>query len=360
MKYYIIKNKCFYFKCILIIILNIIIFDLYISNKKCNKKVGVIGVRHEVNVGNNLIKYAISIILEKLGYKPYIIGTHWNNFNIQFINQTTNLVIIHKDFSEVKENDYDILMVNSDQTWRKFDKYFLDYGFLRFSKNWKINKFIYGASLGYDDWQLTTSDEKAAKDLLKNFTEISVREVDSIDLVKKHFGITPTLVLDPTLLIDKKYYLDIIKDYQGNVTMKNKYLFVYSVYNSEILLNAVKNASRMFNYETYYYQLNNKSSIQDFIYYIVNSEACITNSFHGTIFSIIFNKPFLTIYHSFNAKERFKSLGNLFEIKDRLIENGKAPNYFQLIKPLNINYKLLNELKVKSINFIKKNLGKCT
>ena len=107
-------------------------------------------------------------------------------------------------------------------------------------------------------------------------------------------------------------------------------------------------------------KLINKSSIQDFIYYIVNSEACITNSFHGTIFSIIFNKPYLTIYHSFNAKERFKSLGNLFDIKDRLIENDKAPNYFQLIKPLNINYKLLNELKMKSINFIKKNLGKCS
>ena len=40
-------------------------------------------------------------------------------------------------------------MVNSDQTWRKFDRHFFDYGFLRFAKNWKKIKFAYAASLGF-------------------------------------------------------------------------------------------------------------------------------------------------------------------------------------------------------------------
>ena len=67
-------------------------------------------------------------------------------------------------------------MVNSDQTWRRFDKDFYDYAILNFSKKWKIKKFIYGASLFFDYWTLTPDDEKIAKYLLKNFTGISVRE----------------------------------------------------------------------------------------------------------------------------------------------------------------------------------------
>ena len=74
-------------------------------------------------------------------------------------------MIIKNNFSEIKRNDYDVLMVNSDQTWRRFDKDFYDYGFLKFAESWKIKKFAYGASLGYDYWKLTQKDEEVAKKL---------------------------------------------------------------------------------------------------------------------------------------------------------------------------------------------------
>ena len=155
---------------------------IYRKNKKKNNKVGVIGLRHEVNIGNNLIKYAISIKLKELGFIPYIIGTHLHNLNINFLKKNTNCVIIYKSFKEIKRNDYDLLMVNSDQTWRRFDKHFYDYGFLKFAKNWNIPKFVYGASIGFDYWRLTKKDENMAKLLLKNFTGFSVREKGSIQL----------------------------------------------------------------------------------------------------------------------------------------------------------------------------------
>ena len=74
--------------------------DLIIfTKKKIKKKIGVIGVRHETNIGNNLIKYAMSIKLSELGYIPYIIGTVWKQYNnIEFINQTTKLVIIKNNY----------------------------------------------------------------------------------------------------------------------------------------------------------------------------------------------------------------------------------------------------------------------
>ena len=344
-------------KFILIMLINIYI--LCFSNKK-NKKIGIVSVRHNVNVGNNLVKYAISIKLKELGYIPYIIGTRKkkHNSNITFINQTTNLVIIKNNFSEIKKDDYDVLMVNSDQTWRKWDQNFYDYGFLKFAENWKIKKFVYGASLGFENWRLTKKDDIIAKKLLKDFTGISVREKGSIKLVKQHFNIEPIFVLDPTLLIDKKYYLDIIRGYHGKVEMKKKYIFMYTTYNNILLKNLTKKAGETLNLDVYYYQLNNNSLIQDFIYYMVNCNSVITSSFHGSVFSIIFNKPFITIYDKSDAKERFISLDKIFGIHDRLFENSEKINFEQLLKPLNIKYEILNQLKKNSINFIKNNLEK--
>ena len=296
--------------------------------------------------------------MKELGYIPFIIGTNKKNCNSTFINQTTNFVLIRDNFSEIKENDYDILMVNSDQTWKRFDNNFYDYGFLKFAENWKVKKIVYGASLGYDDWKLTSKDEEIAKNLLKNFTGVSVREEGSIKLIKQHLGITPIFVADPTFLIDKKYYLDLIKDYKGEIKMKKKYIFIYTISNSTYIDNAVKEAVNFLNYDTYYLNLNNKTSILEFLYYMVKSDAVITNAFHGTVFSIIFNKPFITIFVKKNAQERYITLGNLLGIQDRLFEIGQQINVYQLIKPLNIDFKLLNQLKKRSINFIKNNLEK--
>lgn len=165
------NKSCLRRKILLIFILIVLVLNipLLIYKRKLPKKVGIISLRHEVNIGNNLIKYAISIIIKQLGYTPYIVGTHWRDFNISFLNKTTNLVIIKNNFSEIKRNDYDVLMVNSDQTWRRFDKDFYDYGFLKFAESWKIKKFAYGASLGYDYWKLTQKDEEVAKKLIANF-----------------------------------------------------------------------------------------------------------------------------------------------------------------------------------------------
>ena len=99
-------------------------------------------------------------------------------------------------------------MVNSDQTWRKFSNYyFYDIAFLHFAKNWKKKKIIYGASLGFENWNFSKNDEKIAKECLKNFNGISVREKGDIIKIKKYLGFNPILVLDPTFLIEKKYYL---------------------------------------------------------------------------------------------------------------------------------------------------------
>ena len=147
-----------YKKIILILLLIFIISHFNL------KKIGVIGVNHSQNIGNNLLKYAMSIKLKELGFDPYIIGRKSPNQNIKFLQKYTKLQIINH-FQEIKESKYDILMVNSDQTWRRWDEYFYDIAFLNFSKNWNKPKFIYAASLGLNTWNFTKEDEIIAKNL---------------------------------------------------------------------------------------------------------------------------------------------------------------------------------------------------
>jgi hypothetical protein len=67
------------------------------------------------------------------------------------------------------------------------------------------------------------------KKLLKEFKGVSVREKGTIKLVKNYLNITPTLVVDPTLLINKKYYLDLIKDYKNEFCSNESYIFIYKL-----------------------------------------------------------------------------------------------------------------------------------
>lgn len=131
------------------------------------KRIGIVGLINHNNIGNNLVKYSIFIKLKEYGFKPVIIGTTKKTDNIDFLKKNVVLKEINKSFFELKEKDYDIIMVNSDQTWNNYDNnYFLDYGFLRFAKSWKIPKFVYGASLGLDFWNYTKEFDVIAKNLL--------------------------------------------------------------------------------------------------------------------------------------------------------------------------------------------------
>ena len=300
------------------------------------------------------------IKLTEFGFQPFMIGTNNKQKDISFLKNNTNCIIVKNNFSEILKNDYDILMVNSDQTWRKWNKYdksFYDIGFLRFAENWSLPKFVYGASFGHKKWVYTKSDEIIVKKLLKNFTGISVREKSSINLVKNHLGINAIFVLDPTLLIDKKYYFNIIKGYKDNTFTKGKYIFTYLFKNETNTNNFIKYASKKLGYKIYAVRHYQKNSIKKFIYGITNSNAVITNSFHGTVFSIIFNKPFITFYFKNSPKERLISLKKALEIKERFYEYYQTPDIKLLTTPLRINIQLLNSLKIKSINYLKKNLG---
>jgi vacuolar-type H+-ATPase subunit F/Vma7 len=329
----------------------LIIFIIFII---CNKKikVGVIGLEHSQNCGNNLLKYSIFIEIKKLGYDPYIVGMRNKNVNISFIQNHVQLRLIKNSFQEINKKDYDILMVNSDQTWRKYnEKYFYDIAFLKFANKWNIPKFVYAASLGMDKWNLNKKDEEIAKFLLKNFTGISVREKGSVKVVESHLGIKPIFVLDPTFLIARKYYLQLIKNYKNDILIDDNYIFVYTLTNSIKLKRYINKLKEATNYKIYLITIKVKNQIEKFIYGINKAKAVITDSFHGTLFSIIFDKPFISFISKGRGNERFNSLKEVFGLGNRIFDFNSTPDFMLLtIKP-NLNKTLLKSLKKQSIKY---------
>ena len=297
------------------------------------------------------------IKLLELGFDPYIIGTRYGNSNISFLLNNVKVRLINKSFSEINKNDYDILMVNSDQTWRnQRNKFFYDIAFLNFSKNWNNPKFVYGASLGIDFWQYSKAEDDIAKSLIKHFNGISVREKGSIRLIESHLGFKPIFVLDPTFLIDKKYYLNLIKNFKIENVIDNNYIFIYTLTYSKGIKNLMKIITKKHRYKIYLIDINVVNQIQKFIYGIYKCKAVITDSFHGTIFSILFNKPFISFVSNSRGKERFNNLKEIFNLHNRIINDNSYPDINLLEKPLDINKNILNSLKKKSIRFLKANL----
>ena len=333
------------------------------SHKSNKKRIGVVGLSNTKNIGNNLVKFGMYMKLKEFGLEPIIISKPKRNFNCTsyFLEKFARLKTINISFYELKEKDYDIMMVNSDQTWSYSEpRNLFNYGLLEFAKNWKIPKFIYGASLGKEMWLEERKKSEKAKLLLKDFTGISFRENETVRLVEKYLKIKSELVIDPSFLIDKHYYLDLIKDYKRDFNFSEKYLFVYLLDLDENITNTINEVKNKYNFKIYDVSLNNlddKYYVEYFIFGINISQAVITDSYHGSLFAIMFDKPFISYINVARGKHRFKNLKECFHLDNRIIEKGKDINSSLLFEPLSINKTYLNELRNSSINYLKKNVG---
>ena len=359
------KFKTIFFFCIILflekkIIIEIISLIKFIPRKK---RVGVVNLPNFQNVGCILVKFALFKKLKELGFNATIISPRVENghSDLSFMRRTikSHFIEVDDEFTELKEGDFDYLIVNSDQTWGFYErKFFYNVALLKFAKNWNTHKFIYGASMGRYYWYFNKSDEKLFKYLLKNFTGISFREKGTVRIVKKHLNLKSKFVLDPTLLLDKNYYLNSIKHYKFKIQIKEKFIFVYQLDRNPILTQTIKESKEKLNLKIYKLNISKNEYIENFIFGISRSNAVITDSFHGTLFSIIFNKPFISFTNIRRGKARFESIKKTLKLENRIIEpdNFSNINVNLLIEPLNINRTKFNKLKKFSINYLKQNL----
>lgn len=328
-------------------------------------RIGIITLCWHGNYGNRLQNYALqkflneklkikdvqSIWFEKDNYLPeklfkwniklfikYIIN--WKNtrkaiefdyvrkcikeYNIKKFSD--RYINIRYDFNIEKLNsEYDYFIVGSDQVWNPYFKNYIEEKFLRFAD--KNKRVSYAASLGVSKMPEDTKCINMFKRYLKDFSCISVREKEGAGIIRDLINEDVQVMVDPTILLSKEEWLNIAK--RPEWYKDEKYIFTYFL--GEIP-NLLEQISKKYNLTIYNLMDRNNldlytSEVEHFIFLIKNATLVCTDSFHGTVFSILMNTPFLVVNRNqkgvVDMSSRIKTLLDLFNLKNRYIDNIK-------------------------------------
>lgn len=258
--------------------------------------------------------------------------------------------------------DYDVLMSGSDQVWNPGVYSSLDPYLLRFGTE-KMKRVAYASSFGVSS---LPEDMKAYyRDALQKYNAISVREDNAVDLVKCVSGCDAQLVLDPTLLLNKNQWLEVAKPVDA--LPQEPFVLIYEL----IPAPYVKELARYVSEKTGMpiVRLCKNASVEDMEPEIINvidagpsefltlfdkAGFVVTNSFHGTAFSINFGKQFYTVIPKGKSNNsRQQSILKLFRCEDRMIVEGSV---MPELRPMDFATVLscLDIERDKSLNYLKK------
>lgn len=346
-------------------------------------KIGILTLPLHTNYGGILQAYALQTVLERMGHEVYLIeerrkplrlplwkvplsygkriiknltGNPFPIFYEQKINretpvkrQNTDRFIdnyikrkIVDDFKDVKETDYNAIVVGSDQIWRP--KYFphIRHAYLDFTEGWDIKRIAYAASFGTDEWEYTPEQTERCAKLLEAFDFVSVREKSGIDLCREHFYIEAKYVLDPTMLLSAYDYAKLFN--AADTPKSNGTLLCYILDETPektALINKIAKEKHLVPF-----RVNSKVEnpmaplseriqppVEQWLRGFYDTDFVVTDSFHACVFSILFNKPFVVIGNTKRGMSRFTSLLSTFDLTNRLVTDST-----QLNKMGNINW----------------------
>lgn len=245
-----------------------------------------------------------------------------------------------------QRGDLDAIIVGSDQVWRPLYFNKVERAFLDFAKDWEIVRIAYACSFGTDKIEYTSKQMKRCGYLIQLFDAVSVREKSAIDLIVNTYKwlCCPKFVLDPTMLMTVEKYRILINT-SSELKFEGGGLFYYFLDKTSEKMDIVNEISKklmmnIFDVSSEYGELDlDKSlekrivpSIESWLMAFDTAKYIVTDSFHGCVFSILFNKPFIVYGNYERGLERFISLLDVFQLRHRLVNS---------ISDLNIN--LINE-----------------
>ena len=262
---------------------------------------------------------------------------------------------------------FDAIVVGSDQVWRASMSDIPAY-FLSFTKGIQIKRVAYAASFGTDHLNEYSKTEKGiVLECVKLFNAISVREETGVQLCRDYLKTNAVHVLDPTMLLNKNDYLKLIEDEDRFCSQDILLTYILDrTPEKSTIIEKVSNFLHLNPYEngpikTFSNIVEDDTSeciypsISKWLAGFCDARFVITDSFHGTVFSILFNKPFVAILNSERGASRFDSLLGMLHLENRMIsENEKLSE--SLLMPIDyepIN-KILDDWKRKSIDYMKK------
>lgn len=343
------------------------------------KKVAIITI-NSINFGNRLQNYALQKVIDSLGYKAYTIKREhipWNKkniieymkdfartllgtrkglyirFNINNICFSRHYALVNKVENNLKKY-YDFFVTGSDQVWNPHYGHIVGQSdLLYFADN--NQKISYAASFGVED--IPDNQREKYRNALKDFKAISVREKAGEKLVYQLTGRKAIVTLDPTLLLDVEQWSNIAK--RPRYVPSGKYILIYTLGPKTKLFNDyVKNEFRHKGIEIYDVlksNINNREPAvgpAEFIYLINHAEVVLTDSFHATVFSIMFHIPVRTFpRNGIDMSSRIVSLAALLGLEKNFTNVGvffsDSDTDYEKIE------KHLNKEREKSIDFLK-------
>ena len=350
-------------------------------------KIGITTFHWGTNYGGVLQSFALQSFLERQGYDVLIINyaplsfrdsflrcfrarkfktvssnikNYFKEKNIdKFRKVNLNLTDRYTSLDEVKINalSFDCLITGSDQVWNPFGIhahgliYFLPFG----GANTK--KISYAASFGCINYPKDVM--KRIKPLITKFDAISLREKTGLDILSKEGFNKLKLMPDPTLLLDKVDYVNLMGK---NKPAKTKYGFFYTLQPNQNTMTTIYNGvtKKIKTISTLNIQ-SSTMSIGEWLSTIYNSEFVITNSFHGVIFSLLLNKNFIVVPIEGSLQgmnDRIYTLLDRFNLRDRLIESYDDKTILQEInRPIEWDYvyKVQKELQKEALSFFSEN-----
>ena len=354
-------------------------------------KIALLTLQYDNNYGGNLQRFALMTILQKLGHNATNIHLCFKFFpdsRIQYLKNIIHRILLriktgkrieifaernnHKKYIRSCQNtlpflnryikhtkavttskqlaryiDYDAFIVGSDQVWRKkFTKiHGIDTFFFNFLPTDKINRIAYGVSFGSNENELSSDDIARLTPLFNKFKNVSVRESAALDLLKEYSWEKDNteIVLDPTLLLSPSDYDKIIAENDTSTLPGDVFCYVLDV--NEEIKQFIQHFTKS-NHKTAFYCSLGTMSVPQWLRSFKESSYIITDSYHGVLFSIIYNKPFHLFSNSFRGNTRFDSLAEKLSFK----YNQEPYNWAK------INNRI-KELKEKSISFLSKALS---
>lgn len=253
-----------------------------------------------------------------------------NDFCCSYINTTPTTINYSKKL--LRKNNVSVVVVGSDQVWRPKYNYNIKNMFLDFCKSEKeIKRIAYAASFGVDEWEYTQKQTCVCRSLIRKFNAISVREESGVSLCRDFLNADATFVLDPTLLLKKEDYCEVCKKIP---IVAEKFLFAYVLDLNESIKNLCNSIAQEYGLTLKLFRAGAQAvlSIPEWLAMFRDASYVITDSFHGTIFSMIFGKEFRCIYNESRGTARFESILKLYN-------SGK-----------------LDDMRIFSINWLKKSL----
>lgn len=370
-------------------------------------RIGILTLPLHTNYGGILQAYALQTVLERMGHEVHVIEKKRRPLSIPIqkmpfcygkrivkniigrkcpifyeqkynreqpiIRQNTDKFIkkyIHiaeyDDFSDIKESEYDAIVVGSDQVWRPkyFGKNQIENAYLKFAEGWNIKRIAYAASFGTDEWEYNSKQTSECGRLLRMFDAVSVREDSGVDLCKRYFGVEAQHVLDPTMLLDMEDY---IKLFEAADTPKSKgNLLCYILDETEekkALIKRIADEKGLipFNVKSISDDINSplyeriQPPLEQWLRGFYDADFVITDSFHACVFSIIFNKPFIVYGNINRGLSRFISLLNMFGLTERIVNNQTDLKRLENIND-DIFYVKWKDIKQNSYKILKENI----